>query len=214
MYGYMMKYKGEYNLSTPYDLATKEFVRDRNGNFQTYHDISIDCKRYSGGMSKIYHYGKSILIGYLPCQPVFATNLIKQMQKKGVEIISIDVYDGEVDFKFNAKYLDIVAEVMEVRTSHKNRSPFSVKNLPREKMKSYKPVDTRYNEMEQMIKEYCSEDGKVVPYKYARLYKDFSKSIRLDLFNVSNKEKIKVIHVIDSRSLVTKMIKFINSLKT
>jgi len=123
--GYMMRYKGLYNLTVPYDLNTKDFVRNVDTKeFDNYHDIRIDCRNGSF----ICHYGGSILIAS------FQTTLQKKNILKVLDpsIILNPDYNW-YDFTFNAKNIDVVATIMGAKTSHKNRSPFSVKNLPKQK---------------------------------------------------------------------------------
>jgi len=125
-------YKGKYRIKREYDQITKQFPHKLDG---TYEDIDcyIDCYKNI----KIFYYGKSILEAYIP-SVIRGRNIVRSIeQNEGQHIIfNIIETDSEVLFHFKAKDMDKLAEYLNPKTSGANISPFSSKNLP--KNKSYK----------------------------------------------------------------------------
>jgi hypothetical protein len=126
----MMRFKGIYNLSVPYDLNTKNFVRDETGNFANYHDVRIDCK----DTDYICHQGGSILKACFESKKR-RNNIIKKLDSS---IVLGDI--TPLDFTFHAKNITVVAKIMGAKTRHKNRSPFSVLNLPKNTYQPKNPL--------------------------------------------------------------------------
>lgn len=142
-----MKYKGIYRLKCDIDLATNDFPRDEKGALDT-DDIYIKC----ANNSRIYHYGKSVLVAYIPslirghnvlkrmyidefnesCEVL--NDIINRLKNEGL-ILSYMENDSEVEFKFHAKNIETVAKYLKPLTSGANISPFSTKNLPKSNYK-------------------------------------------------------------------------------
>lgn len=55
------------------------------------------------------------------------------MRELNIPIINYFEYDSEVEFRFKSKYIDEVATLLKARTTGAGISPFSVKNLPKNK---------------------------------------------------------------------------------
>lgn len=129
-----MRYKGQYRLRTEIDRKTKNFPREYTGQFAD-NDVYIDCQK-----GKIFHYGKSILQFYTDSLGR-GRNIIKAINNNlGEEIISnIEQTDSEVLFRFNSKYMEQLEPYLKPKTSGVSISPFSSRNLP--KNKSYKIPD-------------------------------------------------------------------------
>ena len=125
----MMRYKGTYRLKAPYDLVTNQFPRKLNGSLE-YADIYIDCQFGN----QIYHYGQSILQAYIPSL-IRGHNIINQIYSDGKSDIIFDIEetDTEVFFNFNSKHIDYIASLLKAKTNGANISPFSSKNLPKNK---------------------------------------------------------------------------------
>lgn len=124
-----MRYKGTYRIMCEYDTRTNQFPRKLDG---TYEDIDcyISCQK---GI-RIYHYGKQILYAYIPSIGR-GRNIIKAINTdlgEGI-ITNIEESDSEVLFRFNSKYMEQLAPYFKPRTSGSNISPFSNKNLPKNK---------------------------------------------------------------------------------
>lgn len=125
------KFKGIYRLKCPYDLRTNQYSRKLNGTLEDI-DVYIDC--YYG--NKIFHFGRTTLQAYIP-SIIRGHNIIKEICSFNKEIIfEIEETDSEVLFKFNHKNADKVIPLLKPKTFGANISPFSTKNLP--KNKSYK----------------------------------------------------------------------------
>lgn len=122
------KFKGIYRLKVPYDFKTKDYNRKLNGTLEDI-DIYIDCMNNV----KIFYYGSSILQAYIPS---FGRghNVIKAINEMDSSMIfDIEETDSEVLFKFKYINSDKIIPLLKPKTSGSNISPFSSKNLPRNK---------------------------------------------------------------------------------
>lgn len=144
---YLMKFKGKYRLKTAIDKVTNDFPRDENGMLEQ-NDVYIDCM----GGSQITHYGRSTLMVYIPSLgrghniliaiaeelnvPVPENRnydvLYSNLEKEGT-IKEIHETDAEVEFKFEAKNIELIAKYLKPKTGGAGISPFSSKNLPKAK---------------------------------------------------------------------------------
>lgn len=110
-------------------MVTNDFSRKLNG---TYEDIDcyIDCQ-YG---NKVFHFGRSILQAYIPSLQR-GHNIIKFINENYGQdcIFNIEETDSEVLFQFNAKYDEKIIPLLKPKTSGASISPFSSKNLPRNK---------------------------------------------------------------------------------
>ena len=127
MDNYLMRYKGQYRLMSAIDLATNDFPRNESGNIDT-DDVYIACKNGC----QIYHYGSDILVAYIPSKRR-GLNVLKQIEvgSLGDHVIDVKQTDQEVLFRFKAKFLDEFAPLLNPLATALDRSPFSVKNLPK-----------------------------------------------------------------------------------
>lgn len=116
-------------------MSTNQFSRKSNGNFEDI-DCYIEC--YHG--NKVFHYGHSILEVYIP-SIIRGHNIIKYINENyGEDIISnVIETNAEIFFQFNAKHADDIIPLLKPKTSGASISPFSSKNLPRNK--DYKIAD-------------------------------------------------------------------------
>ena len=130
----MTHYKGIYRLRTEWDKDTKTFPREYTGLFAE-NDIYIDCQK-----GRIYHYGNRILEFYTDSLGR-GRNIVRAIQADlGNDIIfNIVETDSEVLFRFNSKHMTDLESYLKPRTSGSNISPFSSRNLP--KNKGYKISD-------------------------------------------------------------------------
>lgn len=150
---YLMKYKGVYRLLPELDAELHDIPRDYNGEIADgYNDIYIACQ-YG---NKIYEYGhinntKPVwLVAYISSLGR-GRNIIKAIKEREVEYIDYKETDEEVEFKFKAKDIEIVAELMKAKTSGADISPFSVKNLPKSDVKIPTEEITRYKEITSVV---------------------------------------------------------------
>lgn len=128
-------YKGQYRILCEYDIRLNSFPRKLDG---TYEDI--DCFIVCANKVRIYSYGRGILEAYIPSIGR-GRNILRAIKEEiGNNIVSnIIETDEEVLFHFNAKYIKDLEKYLKPRTSGASISPFSNKNLP--KNKSYKIPD-------------------------------------------------------------------------
>lgn len=141
---FIMRYKGKYRLLCPYDKETNQYPRKLNGTFEDI-DVYISCYN----KIQITYYGKSILQAYIPSLQR-GRNIIESIKNDlGDEIVfDINITNSEVIFKFHSKYMEQLGSYLKPKTSGANISPYSNKNLPRNK--AYKIPDedlTKYKEI-------------------------------------------------------------------
>ena len=123
-----MRYKGQNRLRTEIYRKTNMFPREYTGQFAD-NDVYIDCQK-----GKIFHYGKGILQFYTDSLGR-GRNVIKSINNdlgEGI-ITNIEESDSEVLFRFNSKYMEQLAPYLKPRTSGASISPFSSRNLPKNK---------------------------------------------------------------------------------
>lgn len=106
-----------------------QFPREYNGQFAD-NDVFIDCIK---GV-KVFYFGKSILQCYVSSLQR-GHNLIKAIKESFHEDIIFDIEesDSECLFKFHAKYMEQLEQILKPKTNGASISPFSTKNLPRNK---------------------------------------------------------------------------------
>jgi len=121
------KFKGIYRLLADLDLETNDFPRDENGGIEDA-GVYISCQ-YG---NKIYHWGRDVLIAYVPSRSR-ARNIKKEMKKQKIEFFDYDESDEEAMWKFKLADADGVIALLKPRTSGASISPFSTKNLPKNK---------------------------------------------------------------------------------
>lgn len=147
MANYLMKYKGIYRLKAHVDQSTNDFPRDMNGNIDS-DDVYIKCINNC----QIYSYGRGVLVSYIPSVGR-GHNILKALGERlcGFDISSIKIdyqplynallkegtikhimeNDEEIEFRFHAKNIELIAEYLKPCTSGASISPFSTKNLPK-----------------------------------------------------------------------------------
>lgn len=155
---YMMKYKGTYRLLPIIDMRTNDFPKCPDGSIEDDCEIYIPCK-YDG---KIYAYGRDgkymQLCAYIPSLKR-GHNIIKQMKKLGIEYHDVDETDEEVTFRFPSTEIDKIAELLGAKTLGANISPFSSRNLPKDKsveippeqMQEYKKITSRLGKKDMLV---------------------------------------------------------------
>jgi hypothetical protein len=127
-----MKYKGTYRVLPVLDETYHDLPRDVSGNIiHEEVELYIACKNGN----KITEYGKDasnrmVLRAYIPSIGR-GRNIKKAMDEKGILYTNYRETDEEVEFRFKAKDIEPIAELMSVKTGGANISPFSTKNLPK-----------------------------------------------------------------------------------
>lgn len=151
-----MKYKGIYRLKANIDKSTNDYPRDENGNLDT-DDIFIKCMY----RNQIYHYGRSILVAYIPSigrghnilrgiareilniEEKLPYETLYQLLEKDKTIYDIMENDEEIEFKFNSKNIELISKYLKPQTSGSGISPFSSKNLPKVEYNAISDVQMR-----------------------------------------------------------------------
>lgn len=153
------KFKGQYKLSCPVDKSTNDFPRKLNGTYED-SDVYIDCsfgnRVYYYGKGILEAYIPSIGRGRnIICQiyaklinpdnvniettdrrtsyNILDRKLYESEISKSELITNIVETDSEVSFYFPFKYSDSIIPLLKPKTLAASRSPFSSKNLPKEK---------------------------------------------------------------------------------
>lgn len=110
-------------------MSKNTFNRKLDGTFEDV-DCFIDCL-YG---NRIYYYGRNKLQAYVPSIGR-GHNIIKaiKQQFQGEIIYDIEETDDEILFKFSTKDADKIIPLLKPKTSGSNISPFSSKNLPKNK---------------------------------------------------------------------------------
>lgn len=138
------KFKGKYRLKVPINKTTNDFSRKLNGNYEDI-DVYIDCL-YG---NKVFYYGSSILQAYVPSL-IRGHNIIKSINEINSDLIfDIEETSQEILFKFNYKNSDKIIPLLKPKTSGSNISPFSSKNLPRNK--DYKIPDEQFSVYKEIV---------------------------------------------------------------
>jgi hypothetical protein len=151
---YLNKYIGIYRVKTHIDKSTNDFPRVVKNNEKVLDpsndDLFIVCKNNI----QIYHYGKGVLVGYIPSIKR-GHNIIKQiyidtignidesdndykriyecLSNKGL-VYDFEETDREVLFKFKGKNMSILEKYLEPSTYGAKTRPFSTDNLPKRKL--------------------------------------------------------------------------------
>lgn len=138
-------YKGKYRIKCEYDKHKNQFPRKIDGTFED-GDCYIDCYKNI----KVFHYGNKILEAYFPSL-MRGKNIIKAIQEEyGNDVIfSIKETDSELYFRFHANDMDRLEKYLKPKTNGADISPFSSKNLP--KNKEYKIPDEDFVEYKNII---------------------------------------------------------------
>ena len=138
------KYKGVYRLRAPIDQRKNDFPREIDNKYAE-NDCYIDCLHGN----KITYHGKSILQAYIPSL-IRGHNILKAINEINSSIIfDIEETDEEVLFKFKYVDSDKIIPLLKPRTLGANISPFSTRNLP--KNKDYKIPDEDLNLYKEIV---------------------------------------------------------------
>ena len=121
------KYKGIYRILPDLDQQTNSFPIDCDGS-RDEDMVYIACNNDN----KIMYWGNGILIGYVSTL-MRGRNIKREMKKQKIEFFDYDESSEEVMFKFKAKDMEHVAEIMKAKTYGASIAPFSSKNLPKNK---------------------------------------------------------------------------------
>lgn len=125
-------------------MDTNTFPREYTGLYSE-NDIYIDCYKNI----RIYHYGNRTLMAYIPSIGR-GHNIIKLINEIESDLIfDIEETSQEILFKFNYKHSDKIIPLLNPKTSGANISPFSSRNLP--KNKDYKIPDEEFVSYKEIV---------------------------------------------------------------
>lgn len=164
---YLMKYKGIYRVLSHYDLNKNDFPRVKKGDSEiidpSFDELYIPCR--SNG--QIIHYNKDVLIAVFPTigryhnfikwlyehrygdntsSGIAYNDLIDELCKVDL-IVRVEETDKECFVYFKDKYMVIYAGYMGAKTSGKDISPFSTKNLRKSSYQIPEEDDKRYKDI-------------------------------------------------------------------
>lgn len=151
---YLSKYIGKYRLKADIDFSTNDYPREVDTDKLEQNDVYVACQK--GG--KIYHYGGSVLVCYVPSLGRGRNILKKIGETLGLDLekyttktkkasafdleefyIDLESYkivydieetDEEVIWKFKEKNSSFIIPFMNPLTSGASISPYSTRNLP------------------------------------------------------------------------------------
>lgn len=129
---YLMKYKGTYRVLPVLDEVYHDLPRDNSGNI-SHEEVELYIACQYG--NKITEYGKDgsnrmVLRAYIPSLGR-GRNIKKALDEKNIPYTNYLETDEEVEFRFKAKDIATIAELMKAKTAGADISPFSTKNLPK-----------------------------------------------------------------------------------
>lgn len=129
MFRYLEKYVGKYRVLAPYDVEKNDFPRNHDGEIEhTFDDLYIPCSR---GKSVIKHtYDNNILMWYT--ESIGTGRRVKdELEHKRNKIdFTYEETESESMIFFNAKDIEEIDKLVQIKTSGKNIEPYSDKNLP------------------------------------------------------------------------------------
>lgn len=156
---YLMKYKGRYRVLPVLDEVYHDLPRDTQGNI-SHEEVELYISCQNG--NKITEYGKNssnrmVLRAYIPSIGR-GRNVRKALDAQNIPYTNYMESDEEVEFRFEAKYIDAIAELLKAKTMGADISPFSTKNLPRadveiptEEIERYKSVTAEVQKEDLLI---------------------------------------------------------------
>lgn len=191
-------YKGKYRVRAHYDQSTNDFVRDAEGNlddsfgdFYLLGKAGIEIKHGTG--SELACYIPRLGTGYNIIREYCKVTTGKELKNvdKAVESLKkagymndCDILSEEVFFTFDAKHLDTLAPIVQLRTSGASISPFSNKNLPKV------PYEIPKKDMDR----YKKAKGDLTGLQISRLQNDFiNENLEADVKSKMRLEKLKAL---------------------
>lgn len=175
------KFKGKYRILPDLDVGTNDFARNPDGSIDedmVYIACQNDCKIWYYGLNESR---RAILGAYIPSLGR-GRNVKKAMKKQKIDVIDYSESDEEAMFKFKAEDIDAVAKLMKAKTYGSNISPFSIKNLPKDK--TVKIPDKE-------IDRYKAITSKVVEKGDMLLIKNINSAFLMDVLEKTLKKKNK-----------------------
>lgn len=143
---YLQKFVGKYRVLAEYDQNTKDYIRDECGNIDSsFNDLYIPCSPNG----KISYLERGILQYYVPSLRR-GRNIVKDIQiDESISNVIFDVTetDSELTFKFKASDIEKLENILSPKTHGATISPFSVRNLPKERYIIPEDDDKQYKDL-------------------------------------------------------------------
>jgi hypothetical protein len=206
-------YKGKYTLQAEIDKNTGDFCRGEDGQLDNYSDVWIECQGkcriFHYGRDKLIFYcpslgrGRNVLksiyeIVVGSCNNITTTKVLdngkenktydyytlySQLTENGI-VSEIQETDEEVIFKFRAKDFEQLESALKPRNFCADRSPFSVKNLRKNAIKT----NGKYVIPVEDLNEY-KEITSVIPKGLIRIYTNMNEAFLGQITAKNNKAK-------------------------
>lgn len=160
---YLKKYVGKYRVIAEIDQRTGDFCRDKSGNYCNNNDIYIKC--FKG--TRIWYIGNRVLQVYIPSIKR-GNNILKKIDPKYV--FDIEQTDEETLFKVKDKDIENIIEFLKPQTNGASISPFSTKNLKREKQPFVEVVNHTQNAVYEEIKAFLPKEDKLLIGQWNRCF--------------------------------------------
>lgn len=187
-----MKYKGIYRIMPVLDEVYHDLPRDAQGNI-CHEEVELYITCQNG--NKITEYGKNasrrmMLRAYIPSIGR-GRNVKKALDAKGISYTNYMESDEEVEFRFEAKDIAIIAELLKAKTSGANISPFSSKNLGKRKdvVIPEKEIDKYKNIISIVSKKDLLIISRITNQFLLTMQKSLSKSLRDKNFDIKTDMK-------------------------
>lgn len=173
---YLRKYVGKYRVITEIDQSTGDFCRDESGNYCNNNDIFIKCMKGT----RIWYIGNRILQVYIPSIKR-GNNILKKIDPKYV--FDIEQTNEETLFKVKDKDLENIIDFLEPQTCGASISPFSTKNLKRDKQPFVEVVNPMQNAVYEEIRGFMPQEDKLLIAQWNRSFiADFlTKKLRMSI---------------------------------
>lgn len=128
MFRYLEKYVGTYRVLAHYDESDNDFPRNSQGQIdESFDDLYIPCTK---GKGEIRHTYKEGILAYYCPKITVAKNLVKIIESKKHPIeITFEDCGEEALIYFKESDLSYFAKLVSAKTSGKNISPYSNRNL-------------------------------------------------------------------------------------
>lgn len=168
------KFVGTYRVLAEYDQLTNDYVRNELGLIDpSFDDLYIPC---SGG-GRINYVGKGVLQYYT--QKLRKGKLIlDRIKTEKSELLNlvfdITETDSEFAFSFKANNLYQLERYLRPKTSGARISPFSVKNLPKNR---YVIPKSDLSSYQTIISRYYTDDNGIMLFRIANHTQSFLKTI-------------------------------------
>lgn len=168
------KFVGTYRVLAEYDQSTNDYIRNELGLIDpSFNDLYIPC--FNGG--RINYIGKGILQYYIPSIRK-GRFLLERIEKEESELLTLvfDITETDSEFAFYFKTNSIyqLERFLKPKTRGANISPFSVKNLPKNRYVIPKSDLAHY---QKIINDYYKNDEGLMIYQIAICTKNFCNSI-------------------------------------